>query len=564
VKAPEDLYRGFQDHEEFCRRSLSVLDKRGHTVPMILGPAQRKLNDIVTRCQERRKAVRIIVPKARQVWVSVGVAAHFFHGTPFLAGQHALVLAQLDQTALALFKHYQKFAETYRPFAELVRLPDEKKNNTGEIEWVNDSWIQCHTTRTLSVGRGMQLRRVHFSEAAYYADLKTSLAAIMAAVPDDPDTMVVVESTANGVSNEFHRMCLASARGDSDWELMFFGWWEHPEYTRPLENPGRFQASLSDEEREMMRQFNLQLEQLHWRRWCIANNLNGDATMFKQEYPATFEEAFQASGRPRFSLKHVAKMPLIHDSPVGGLEEQMYGGTPRLLFLPRERGELKLIRKPDPARSYIIGADSAEGIDANEGDGDADPDFSVAVVRDRETGDQWATLRERIEPAEFGRLLALLGRYFFMASIVPESNNTGIATIDALLAAQYPPGLIYHRLKNPDDDPKEQAEKIGWKTTQVTRPQLISWYDAAIREMSIFIRDPIVAAEANTFVIKPSGKPQAQKGCHDDCVIADALTVVGIMQMPKPKPRGEPMRPEVRKYGRLGESGSRGRIVRVR
>ena len=30
----------------------------------------------------------------------------------------------------------------------------------------------------------------------------------------------------------------------------------------------------------MMRAYNLQLEQLHWRRWCIANKCNGDVAQF--------------------------------------------------------------------------------------------------------------------------------------------------------------------------------------------------------------------------------------------------------------------------------------------
>jgi hypothetical protein len=117
----------------------------------------------------------------------------------------------------------------------------------------------------------------------------------------------------------------------------------------------------------------------------------------------------------------------------------------------------------------------------------------------------------------------------------------------------------------PDQDPTERADRIGWKTTTVTRPQLLSWYDAAIRELSIYIRDPIVAQEARTFVIKPNGRAEHQKGCHDDCVFADALTVVGIAQMPKPRaPVDAPAPARVMRYGQRGESESRGRSVRLR
>lgn len=560
---PEEIYEGFQDHERFCRESLQVQDKQGKMVPMHLGPAQKRLNEIVSRCRARKKPVRIISLKARQVWVSVGTAAHFFHRTPFLAGQHAMVLANDEATSLNLFQHYQRFADNYQPFGGLIKLPKVTQNSTASIEWDNGAWIKAATTRTLTIGRSFTLRRVHFSEAAFYADLKTLMAAVMAAMPDDPDTMAVVESTANGVGNEFHRLWLQAASGESEWEPFFFAWWEHPEYVRPLEDPGRFQATLSQAEREMMRRYNLRLDQLHWRRWIIANKLGGDATLFAQEYPANAEEAFLTSGRPRFDHAVLNRMPLIHDPIAGGLETQVYGGSQRIAFIPREKGELRLFRKPDPAKTYVIGADSAEGIDANEGKGEPDPDYAVAIVRERETGDQAATLRARMEPAEFGRYLALLGRYFNMAAVVPEINNTGIAAVDALLGASYPPGLVYHRLRAGDDDPKERADKIGWRTTAVTRPQLISWYDAALREMSIYIRDPTLLQEARTFVIKANGRAEHAIGCHDDCVFADALSVVGIAQMPKARPAADVARPALGKYGER-PADSRGQLVRLR
>jgi hypothetical protein len=569
VPHPEEIFKIFGDHEEFCKTSLKVQNKKGALVPMLLGPAQKKLRDIVERCKAKNKPVRIVAPKARQVWISVGVAAQFFHGTISIAGQHTMVLANDEPTALNLFSHYKRFADNYVPLNGTIVLPTlaDAGNTAQSIHWSNGSWIKCHTTRNLSIGRSFTLRRVHFSEAAYYADLKTTMTAVLAAVPSDPDTMVVVESTPNGVGNEFHRLCLSAQAGDSEWDLLFIAWWENPEYTRPLLDPAKFQDSLSGEEREMMRQYNLQLEQLHWRRWAIANICNADATLFKQEYPGNMEEGFLASGRPRFSHAALNKMPLIHDAIVGGLEQQDFAGSSRILFLPRERGELTLFRKPDPGKTYVIGTDTSEGIDANDGEGECNSDFGVSIVRERETGDQAATLRARMEPAEHGRYLAILGRYFNWACQVPEGNNTGLATIDALLASGYPPGLIYHRMRQPDDDPKERADKIGWKTTQVTRPQLLSWYDAAIREMSIYIRDPIVLGECRTFVIKPTGKAEHQRGCHDDCVIADALTVVGIMQMPKPRAPIDAIvkRPAVTKYGQHPvETTRRGDMTRFR
>jgi hypothetical protein len=154
-----------------------------------------------------------------------------------------------------------------------------------------------------------------------------------------------------------------------------------------------------------------------------------------------------------------------------------------------------------------------------------------------------------------------------MAQICIERNGAGIGSLEALLNCDYPPGLIYHRPLTPDQDPQTRSDKIGWDTGEVSRQQLISMLDEALRQSSIFVHDPITQTELITFVINARGKAEAQQGCHDDTVLALALAVVVLARMPRPRPTAgsESLRPEIRKYGRPVESDDRrGRIVRVR
>lgn len=68
-----------------------------------------------------------------------------------------------------------------------------------------------------------------------------------------------------------------------------------------------------------------------------------------------------------------------------------------------------------------------------------------------------------------------------------------------------------------------------------------------------------------TFCINVRGKAEAQKGCHDDTVLALTLAVIVLTRMPKPiAVRGDMPRPEVRKYGQPQTGNERGRVVRVR
>lgn len=542
----EDLYAGFNDDERFARESLTVLGKSGELLPMELGPAQQKLAALIRKLKSQRKPVRIIVLKARQVWISTYIAARFWRDTTHRPGQHTLVLAQDEVTAANVYAYYDRFDKYYQPFGGIIDKPTRTNDAADSLEYANESWVRFHTAKTTTVGRSHTLRRVHFSEYAFYGDnARALMAAVMAAMPSDPDTEAIIESTANGVGNDFHLTWQRAVAGESEWVPFFFAWHEHPEYVRAVEDSVAFHKTLSLEELKLKQDYNLSLEQLAWRRWKISTDFNGDEDLFKQEYPSNPEEAFLSSGRPRFDLKAVGRMPVVRDGLEGGLEFEHFSGRPRLSFLPRERGELVIYRRPEPNRQYIIGGDTAEGRDVNaiggKSKGTVNPDYSVAQVLDRDTGEQVARLRARMLPAEFGRQLFMLGVYYNWAQLVIEANGPGLATIDGLRielptkVETYPRDLIYHRLQTPDQDPATRADLIGFKTTPVTRPQIISLLDDAIRTASVLVHDPVTLDELRTFVIKADGKAEHQYGCHDDTVLALAFALVGITQMPRKK-----------------------------
>jgi hypothetical protein len=560
------IYEAFSDHGEFCRQSLMVsLKVGGLLVTMEPSAAQRRLNAAVKKQREAERAVRIVNLKARQVKVTTGVASQFFQDTAFRAGRHTAVIAHNEEAAIGVFQRYRIFADNYKRFGGIIKIPKRIKDAEDALSWDNGSWIKVKSASSAHFGRSFTLHNLQLDEFAFYEDSATLMTGIMQAVPNDPDTNIIIPSTANGLGNPFHKLwqrVMDPANTESDFVGVFFAWWEEPEYSMPLVLPrDRFQHSLDEEEREEMGRYSLRLEQLQWRRWCIENNCEGSIDRFHQEYPSNPEQAFISSGRPRFDLRAIARHSAVADAPRGDLEIVTYGGERRIVFGQKDRGALVIYRRPQPGRHYVIGADVSEGIDANMGDGNPDADFSVAPVFDRDTGEQVAVWRGRVQPAEFGRTLDALARWYNNAGVVPEANGPGLACIDELLRAGYPSGLIYHRRDAPDGDPWTRSDLIGWKTTQVTRPQLVSKVDAALREGSIILHDPITISELNTFVIKTTGKAEAQSGCHDDCVIGLGLALVGIAEMPRPAAvRGEFQgRPEVQKYGGGGERPGRGR-----
>lgn len=537
------LREDFNDDAIFARESLMVLNKAGQLVPMIHGPAQTKLANRIKREEELGHAIRLLFLKARQVWGTVYVASRFFRRTIMQPGQHTLVLAHDAKSAKNIFDHYKRFHDNYKPFRGVIGLPKLISDRTDALEYDNGSWIKIHTAGSVNIGRSFTLHNVHFSELGFYGDhARQLIASVMAAVPTTPDTEVIGESSPAGVGTEFHTMWEAAVNGESDWIAEYFGWWEHPEYVRALAEddttPAAFQAVLTPEERTMRETYNLTLPQLAWRRWKIRNDLTGDEDLFKQEFSSNPQECWLTSGRPRFNSASIERMPIIRDGLTGGLQLDDIGGEKRLRFLQRERGELTIYKRPERNRQYIIGADSAQGIDILKGGGGkADPDFACAQVGDRDTGEVVARLSARLTPAEFARQLWMLGSFYNWAQLVPEINNHGWATVDALLKGDdgrigYPVTLIYHRIRTTDQDPQERADLIGFLTTTVTRPQMISTLDEALRTGALIVHHPETQQQCRTFVIKADGKAEGAYGCHDDDVIGLALLCVGIQEMP--------------------------------
>lgn len=537
VEQVRRAYDDFHVHRMFAEETLHVREKSGKLIPYRFAPSQIKFNESIDRQVNAGKPVRQCWLKSRQVYGSTTVAARYFQDLAFRTGIHARIIAHETEAAGDIFDYYKTFCDSYEPFRGLIAASPLSSDTQRWLKWQNDSWARIMTAGNIRSGRSATVQRWHCSEMAFWPNATQIFRGIQGSVPSSPDTAVIIESTANGIGNEFHQLCLLAMSGDSDWGFVFFGWHEHPEYFRVFADDRQivaFERSLTTEERALAERFDLSLEQLNWRRNKIGTDFKGDIDGFRQEFPADPEEAFISSGRPRFSLIDLRAMPIIDAPEVGELTERQIGPQRFISFEPRERGAMTVYRRPERGHAYVIGADTSEGIDAAGGRGSNDPDWSVACVLDVSSGEQVAKFRARIHPSEFGRILATLGAYYNWAFTVVEVNNTGLATVAELQRLAYPGELLYRRSNNAPGAVEKTAttHKWGWQTNTVTRQQLIGAIDSAILERSITVRDAHTLAELMTFVISPTGKPQAQSGCHDDEVFALGLAIVGIQNFP--------------------------------
>lgn len=175
-------------------------------------------------------------------------------------------------------------------------------------------------------------------------------------------------------------------------------------------------------------------------------------------------------------------------------------------FLESPQGLAKIYREPCPGRSYVVGGDTA-------GEGS---DFNVAQVLDRETGEQVCTLRGPMDEDLFAKQLFCLGLYYNTALLAVEINFSTYP-VRELERLGYP---RQYRRTGEDSLTGRPRQSWGFRTTSATRPLLIAGLVELARDCPQRLNDRETIQEMLRFVRSGRGRPQAQQGAHDDCVMA--------------------------------------------
>jgi hypothetical protein len=552
--AREAVRQALVDFEFYCSTSLKVEDKQtGKLIPFVWKPIQRKLAEKTLERWLRGAPIRFIILKARREGVSTLVQAFIFWVCATRPNRRAFTVAHDDDTASYLHGMSERFYEQLPP----IMRPQRRTARKGQtLEFANpsksadeqrlrpglNSSISTNSQKNAGAGKGAQL--LHLSEPALWQPqtAKKTLDTILQVVPRAGETFVVLESTARGMGNEFHHRWLLAQGGSSEYEAIFFAWFEEPTYRESV--PKLFERT--EEEEELVHQFGLDDEQLEWRRLTIENECGGDIDTFHQEYPATPEEAFLATGRPYFNQRivhaHLEKARETKPRRRGQLvERKVSTGEPWVVFEATKRGNLTIWADPDPDDDYLIFCDSSEG---------STGDYQAAYVFPRSRLEIVAAWHGRVDRDTLGDELFMLGKLYGgldgEALIAVEvSGGWGLVPLSVLKRRHY------HRLyqsRTFDRRTNQRKISLGWKTTLESRALMLDALKQSLREVdptedASWTNDPNLLRECLTFVYDDAGKPQAEEGCFDDRVIAAAGAVYLWTAEPrrqkheKPEPR---------------------------
>ncbi len=280
----------------FASKRLAIRAKSGKTIPFRLNAVQRALHEKLERQRKTRGRVRALVLKARQPGVSTYVEGRFYWQVTRRAGARAFILTHLRDASDAIFEIVERFYAQDDP--EL--RPHLGASNARELLFDRlDSGYRVGTAGSRAIGRGHTIQYFHGSEVAHWPNAGAHMAGVLQAVPDRDDTEIILESTANGPGGLFFDLCKAAERGDSEFDLIFIPWFDHREYVASPPKGWVVPSAIV----EYGAQHDLSARQLYWawrKNEALARACGGPGDqicwLFRQEYPATADEAFHGAG----------------------------------------------------------------------------------------------------------------------------------------------------------------------------------------------------------------------------------------------------------------------------
>jgi hypothetical protein len=376
----------------------------------------------------------------------------------------------------------------YERLPPWMRARSLMTDNDHELTLSNGSAALAFPT---TGGRSYTATMALVDEADHMGELDRLLDAVKPTV--DAGGWLILLSTADKgePGSTFKRIYQAAQRGENGYSPIFLPW-----HARPDRTPEWYEAIRRD---------------------YLARDGTPDALY--GEYPATDVEAL--AGRQsdrRFAAEWLRLADYtINTAGIGELGEELKeeSTNPRSasLTLPAPPS-LRVFVPPAAGRSYVIGADPAEG--------NPQSDESAASVVDALTGEQVAVLAGRYEPAVFAAGLADTAWFYNGAAILVERNNHGHAVL--LWLAEHKWDWVHH-------DPAPYRILRGWDG----RPGWLSSgrgkplaYDAAadaVREGQTRLRDRMTLEQMLAIRGATLSAPQGE---HDDRAVAHVLALAAL------------------------------------
>ncbi len=522
--------------------------------------------------------VRLLICKGRQLGISTICSARIFHWTVFREAQNTLVVAQDIGQAGYLFD-MSRFAYDNLPWWMRPEVRYDQKDRylvfdrEDEQQRLMNPGLRsqiivaaANQPQGVAIGKGLTI--AHGSELSAWKDGVVLAEQLLPAV-EGPGSKGLMESTARGRGNFFHRLWKAAEAGDIPWTPLFIPAFIERTYSIPIRVGEKFE--LTEEETKARENVFIEsgrkipLEHFKWRRAKEAESrtLTSEESV-DQEYPLDAESAFQATGLSAFNkrklmemLKTTCRNPVFYGEIDLQRDEQVmpevrYLPAPHITLRPVGRDDSRLPgqkefgsrlyvwEKPERGRDYYLAGDPAMGIPGGA--------FSCAEVlkigRGPEPDVQVAEWHGWMDPEPFARVLAALGYWYNEAQVSIEMNNEcgGSCHTEFTKMLQYPNWFQWQRTDTLITKP---TNYLGWVTNDRTRRELISKTRTRINEGTVVLRSKPLVDQLLNFARDDGGRRyEDQEGSGDRamalmvCILCAHISDWALEAAMKPPPPG--------------------------
>lgn len=573
-KVVEEFIRIRQKHDyPFWAAMFAYIKRKGGGTDVLfrLNRPQRKLIKRLEKMRKAGKPIRLILLKARQWGGSTSIQIYMaWLQLVHEVGLNSLIIAHQGTGSDEIKDMFDRLVKSY-PVEMLHEIGDAYAPNEPKMVGVGKSGsifrvpqrnckIKIGTAERPNSCRGGDYNLVHLSEVGLWKETdgkkpEDIVRSACSGILLRPYTMIVYESTPNGVGNFFHKEYLAAKKGQSQFEAMFVAWFEIEQYELPFENEAdkyEFAKKLfANRRNEEVKSDREEPGTYHWRLWEKGATLeaihwyvserskytnHGDMA---SEYPSDDIEAFTYSGRKVFSSEDVEQFRPACRAPrwigeIYGSADEGEKAIEGLRFKKEADGRLFMWHDVEKSEDeevtdqYLVIVDVCKGHTKNA-------DFADILVLNRQPmmdGEPPVVAAEwhgHIDMDKLAWKAMQVAAYYNNALLVIESNT--LETNNTKGEAEYILTLIhevygrqlYARKQSAEDIRQGLPKKYGYHTNPLTKKVVIYNLKVVIRERLYVEREEACLDEYLTYVETENNVFEAMEGYHDDRLMTRAI-----------------------------------------
>lgn len=456
----------------FCHKYVKIIHPKKGLLPFITYGYQRR---VIDQYDDHRFC---IISKFRQGGLTTVTVLWAMWRCLFKLDEVMMVVSKTDREAIAAGEIVKRALEELPKWMQ----PDLSKNNDHQ-KIFQDTGCKLFFYSP-EAARGRSITYLIIDEAAFIQGMDKFWNGIMPTVATGGNVIVI--STVNGVSGLggwYYTMYEDAKKpaddGGNNFHIIDLDYWENPEYNNEA--------------------------------WVkLLRN-----TLGEQGFAQEILRDFQGGGNSFIPAEILAELRTRTEGikPIRTLFSEFANKT-KDVRKKVDTGALFIWREPIDGREYIMGVDAASGL----GEDNDNSSFQVIDARTCEQVTEFYS--NRVPPHVFSAIVAKVGAMYNNAVIIGEDDKWG-HTVLSHLVKDIAYENMFHTVSG-------KSEKVWVTPSKKTRPAIMEILQARLLTRSVAIKSPRLVHELCNFVYnKSQGRPEADKGSHDDAILAFAYALFG-------------------------------------